>query len=469
MNDKRLFEWSNPNDPAAAVLVEYPVELGQGGRLIGEIHIDHVPVNYQKNSFEFSDRGWLAAVSYLRGPGPLLPQKARQLGYPENDSIIGKLFKGYRRNDAGPRYLVPGDGKGPLHDKTREWARKFYDGIPEYETDEIWWKAVLNHEKIKEDATDNDAVQASSGHPDEAAILTALGVPASSRNGGTTAPLAAQTVKNPVTPETEQQRLSRYESDSTILPDLSGDFGHPDLGFIKLTTRLASGPIIDHAEKPTPVWIAMGAGASATGFLDDSHELFVRFGWNYADALLMELAAVLKARADSPLSLSQITQLVESACLPDRALEVDRVSSQARELLIDIRQRMADRVADEPVRAYQWLGVDEVVQTENNMIADGNRGAGSLDEDGRFVVYAPPLYLVRLVEEWPEAFLDGKVFVAPYETLNSLAAKRLSLSRVTSLLSDVASLTHLTKPGLVRLQRARLSILLLSDEIAADG
>lgn len=88
------------------------MELGQGGRLIGEIHLDHVPVNYQKNAFEFFDRGWLAAVEYLRGSGPLLPQKAKSVGYSPNDSPLGRLFKGYRRNDAGLRYLVPGDGRG---------------------------------------------------------------------------------------------------------------------------------------------------------------------------------------------------------------------------------------------------------------------------------------------------------------------------------------------------------------------
>lgn len=122
-SDKQLFEWSNPNDPTAAVLVEYPVELGQGGRIIGEIHIDHVPVNYQKNAFEFSDRGWLAAVSYLRGAGPLLPQKAKDLGYPPNESPLGKLVKGYRRNDAGTRYLIRAMARGPYTTKPANGRR----------------------------------------------------------------------------------------------------------------------------------------------------------------------------------------------------------------------------------------------------------------------------------------------------------------------------------------------------------
>lgn len=45
-SDKRLFNWTNPNDPLGGVDVEYPIELvNQGGRLIGEIHLDYVPVH----------------------------------------------------------------------------------------------------------------------------------------------------------------------------------------------------------------------------------------------------------------------------------------------------------------------------------------------------------------------------------------------------------------------------------------
>lgn len=465
MSDKRVFEWSDPNDPTAATLVEYPVELGQGGRLIGEIHLDHVPVNYQKNAFEFSDRGWLSAVAYLRGLGPLLPQKAKQLGYPENDSPLGRLFKGYRRNDAGLRYLVPGDGTRPIHDKTREWARKFYDGAEEYQTDEVWWQAVLQHEKLKEEKKNKQATGSSTGHPDEASVLAALGV-------GDEQPDDEEAPPQPATPpkETEQQRIARYESDGEVLHDLSGDFGHPSLGFLKLTTRvLSNGPVINSSSQATPVWIALGAGNTANTFIDASHPLFRRFGWEYGDALLVELGHVMKTRIDDARSHTAIVELLASTCLPDTALDVTTVAAQARELLADLRQRMVDCTSADPARAFQWLGPDEVVSTENNMIANDARGAGPIDEDTRFILYAPALYLVRLIEEWPEAFLDGQLFKEPYSTLTSLAAKRLALSRVLSLVTDVATVVDVQNPGAVRLQRARLSIALLADEIDAEA
>lgn len=81
------------------------------------------------------------------------------------------------------------------------------------------------------------------------------------------------------------------------------------------------------------------------------------------------------------------------------------------------------------------------------------------------MLYAPALYLVQVLEEWPEAFLDGAVFAEPYSTLGSASARRLALSRITSLLSDVAELAYQTDPGTRRLQRARLSVLLVADEL----
>ena len=133
--------------------------------------------------------------------------------------------------------------------------------------------------------------------------------------------------------------------------------------------------------------------------------------------------------------------------MPDSALDLDTVSAQARELLSEVRQKMADQVASDPARAFQWLGPDEAVQTENNMIADGERGTEPLGEDSRFVLYAPALYLVRVLEEWPEAFLDGTVFAARTARWDRRQLAGLALSRITSLLSDVAeALTYQTDP-----------------------
>jgi hypothetical protein len=467
-HDQRLFQWSNPNDPLAGVDIEYPVELAiQGGRIIGEIHLDHVPVTYQKDAFEYGDRSWKAAVDFLRGPGPMLPQKAKDAGYGQNTSPLAQLVKGYRRNDPGLRNLIPGDGTRAIHEDTRAWARKFWQGDPDYQTDQHWWDAVLSHEQRKNKAKLEKATKGSTDSADENVVIEALG--GTPIADGPAAPTTAPD-EPPAKKETGQERVARYTAEAVVLPELSRDFGIPELGNLKITTlAVAAGPVIDVGEQPTPIWLVQGAGGTATALVDTGHQVFTEFGANISDVLLVEIAAVLKVRADSSLSHAQVAARLQAVCLPDTALDIDVISSQARELLADVRQRMADQVAADPQRALQHLTPDEQTATENDLVAHGAGLTANLGADGRFLLHVPPLFLVKLFEEWPEAFMDGRVFLGPYSTLTSPSSRRLSVARITGYLNDVATvLTFQTSPAVAQLQRTRLSIQLLLDELAPD-
>lgn len=130
---------------------------------------------------------------------------------------------------------------------------------------------------------------------------------------------------------------------------------------------------------------------------------------------------------------------------------------------------MCDRVSLDPQRAVSYLDADEQTTTTNALIADGGDSMTATLADGQFVQYAPPLFLVKLLENWPEAFLDGNVFIGPYTSLPSPSSKRLSLARVVGYLNDVATLLSFeTAPNAAQLRRTRLSIQLLQDELAPD-
>lgn len=476
--DKRLFTWTNPNDPLAGVDVEYPIELvNQGGRLIGEIHLDYVPVHYDKNAFEYSDRAWKAAVDYLRGEAPLQPQKAKAAGYAENTSPLARLFKGYRRNEVGTRCLIPGDGSRPLHEETRLWARKFWSGDPDYQSDQRWWDAVVSHDERQRRAKLDKAQGGSSTDADEAAVLTALGgstgAPAGPPPTGGQAPNGTTSVPSdaPAKPESVQERLARYIGEGTPLPELTRDFGLPELGSLKVETlALMSTPVMDAAGEPTPVWLAQGAGGSATAIVDLGHDAFTKLGLEPAEPLLMEISAALKVKSDSDLTYSQIAARLRAACLADTTVDPVVIRTQAGELLADIRQRMADHVASDPQRALSYLDPDEQTVTENALIADGgDTMAATLGGSGQFLLHTPPLFLVKLLESWPAAFLDGQVFTGPYTSLASPSSKRLSLARVVGYLNDLATLLAFqTTPSPAQLRRTRLSVQLLQDEIAPD-
>ncbi|MGA6158942.1 ATP-binding protein [Stenotrophomonas sp. NPDC087984] len=483
--DKQLFTWNNPDGIAGNEEPEYPVDLAhQGGRLIGEIHLDHVPVTYQKDAFEYGDRSWLSAMELLRGVAPLQPQRARKLNYPENDSPLALLFRGFRRNDAGLRCLVPGDGKNPVHAASRAWGRKFQAGDTEFQTDEHWWQAVLRHEELKKRSKETKTAASVPTQPDEQAVKDALDFPVDMPTSGTARqPESSSTVSTMSAPtpvvvkekkETRSERLTRYENAATPHAYLSRPFGHPELGHLKVRTLLLKPgeSLLDDHGLPVPVLLDQRSGNEITALIDSEHSAFRRFGADYADLLLVELAAVLKVRARSDWSPSQLVTAIRAESLQDSALDGTTVGAEARDLLAEIRERVAaalDR-SDGCAAAYGHLSDEEEIATEEAMIAAGRVGlVGRHGRDSSFVLHMPALALVRLVQAVPESFMDGAVFRGPYAGVSSPSGKALSLARVTGCLADVATLGTFADGATVQqLQRARLSITLLRDELAGE-
>ncbi|MFF1792993.1 ATP-binding protein [Kitasatospora sp. NPDC058263] len=476
--DKRLFDWQDPNDPTGAVDTEYPIELAnQGGRLIGEIHLDHVPVTYQKNAFEYSSGSWRGAVDYLRGPGPLQPEKAKRANFSENDSPLGRLYKAYRRNAAGARCLIPGDGKGPIHEETRRWAQLFHAGDSAYQTDERWWDAVVNHEESGKRSKLETAQQGTPALPNEVAVLEALGI-----DLGGDGPTPGRTpVVDDLSPEptlvggaraerkeTFQERVDRYRLDSVLVPALSRDFGLRSLGFLSVETRKMSATRLrDVGDNPTPILLVQEHGGKAVAFFDPEHEAFTKAGAEPSELLLIEIAAMLRIQSASELSHSELVSELSIECLPDTNLDAERIAAEARELLVVVRERMAACVDEDPERAFQFLTPDELTATENEMIALGlATHTAKLGVTSEFIHHVPSLFLVKLLESWPEVFMDGRAFNGAYSTVSSLSARRISLATVVGYLNDVATLASFTTRNPLRLQRTRLSNRLLIDELA---
>ena len=472
--DKRLFQWQNPNDPIAAVDVEYPIELGQGGRIIGEIHLDHVPVHYQKNAFDWSDRSWLAAAEFLRGQGPLLPRRAKATGFPENDSPLGRLHRGFRRNDPGYRYLIPGDGARPIHDQTREWGRKFDDGDPEFQTDEKWWAAVVFHEERRAagPVTQRPASR-------EGSAIARLGL--DSETGGENSPDDALDSVSPQSAaksaettavETELERLDRYKGTSRLVPALTGEYGLLELGAaVSLQTyELDEGPVVNNDNERTPVWLAREPGNSYAAIVDRSHPVFRDFADDPLDLVLVSLADHLKTRAEHRMPLAQVVALLKERHFTDRKINLRTSAAEAMEMLRDVRERMAEAIAENPDRAWQFLNPDERTTIESNLVNEGAEiTLQQAHDSGGFLLYCPAMFLPRLVEEWPEAFLDGHVFLAPYESLISSSTKRLSAAKVIGYLYDAARLSTVDSMLPLELVRARYSVDLLLSELAPES
>lgn len=125
---------------------DYPID-SQYGRIVGEIHLDFVPVDFLKQDFQRSSVEWQKAMQFIRGNSSLQPS---QPGASENNSPIYKLYQGYRRvrqfgrGDMYMGYWDPDSrsAKRISRDIEKQYYDKFKQKLPGFYDDSEWWKLV---------------------------------------------------------------------------------------------------------------------------------------------------------------------------------------------------------------------------------------------------------------------------------------------------------------------------------------
>jgi Histidine kinase-, DNA gyrase B-, and HSP90-like ATPase len=463
--DKSLFQWRDPDDPSGQGDTEYPIELpANQGRIVGEIHLDHVPVQYTKDAFDTSDKGWRDAVRAIRGDGPLLPQAARRLGM-ENNSPLARLHRGFRRNDPGKNYLTPGNGKMLID--TREWGRKFRDGNPEYQEDTKWWEAVVRHDELVAEA------KRAKERGDRAAA-DKLEDPAEEFRGDGAEPseTAEPTDGSPAEPQTDRERADALLKGAQVMAELDGQFsaagvaGRP----VKLTAYEVTASQVKTPEgKRTPVWLAPQRGGSFAAFVDMNHAHFAEFDDDPADMVIMELAQHLIARSQGAAPpISTVFAGLKERYLASRTIDQAKLVAMATQLMRDLKERMVACVSENPERPWKNALNDAERHLTGDRIIDVLKTADtdSAVLDGRYLAFIPDGVLPRIVEEWPEAFFDDRLFRGPYVEVSSSSARRQTVSTVTGYLNDVAWLAQAPQTSSrEQLIRSRLSLQLLPDEI----
>lgn len=462
LRDVSLFTWSDPNEPSSRGVMEYPIEVPAGaGRIVGEIHIDHVRVNYQKNAFEYDTPDWKKVERLLRGEGPLLPKSARELGYPTNTSPLARLISGYRRNVPGKDYLTPGDGMGPIHDKTRKWAEYFRKGDPEYQTDELWHAAVELHDNPPETTPEPQDTD-----PD---ILTKKGLVPDPE----LAPEQSPPLPTPHVPLTEDEKRAGWRSSARRMPDMDGRFGLKGAGAaLEVTCWLTHGQRVSRPDgEAVPIYVAAGRGSAVEVFVDADHPVFTDYATDLRDLMLVELAEYLRTRlGQTGHSLTGMFYALKDECLPHQKLVGPFLAETATRVLTRIRELMQPVIAGNASGYWSLVAPEDQKATEQRFALEGG---GARWEDvqasGEWIDYAPGLALARLIGTRPEAFFDNRVFRAAHDTLTDPDAKRLSAERIADLVRDVASLAdHALRRSSDELQRGRLSCRLLEHELVQD-
>ncbi|QKW33291.1 ATP-binding protein [Actinomadura sp. NAK00032] len=465
IRDKRFFLWEDPSeidepDP------EYPIDSRRGrGRFVGEIHCDHVPVNYQKNAFEYDGPEWRTVVRYVRGDSPLREKIAGRLGLPRNTSPLSRLYAGFRREDPGLNYLVPGDGKQALFDRAIEWAKKFRAGDPEYQTDEKWYEAAYQH--------DHPVVPEPEDEPDD--IFDEMGLGDETPNDDETGsdsriPLVPRPDPDPT--ETLDQRMARYRAKATQVIDLSGRYEAPDLGSVELSVwAVRDRSLLDPAGNVVPLFTQMVKAPRVELFVAVNHPLFTDFGIEMRDLAMVELAEFMRLRAApmsrDPKPLSSVLADIKSRAT-DQKITADVLAGRAIRLLDRIREAMQREVKGSPSGYWEMLQESDRTLTQRRFaIEGGDTPWDTVLESGDFALFLPASAVVRLLEKRPEAFLDGKVFKRSYLSLTDDSSRALVVSRLVGFVSDLALMEeHQPKFGLTELHRVKLSCLLVESDLA---
>lgn len=474
VNDKSFFEWVDPDDSMNR-LHEYPIEIpATKGRIVGEIHLDHVPVDYKKDRFETSSREWILTRNYLRGEGPLRPQSAKKHGYSTNESVVARLFRGYQQNKPGRKFLTPGDGKSAIHVEAAEWGQKFHRGDADYQTDEKWWDAVLHHEEEieRKNSAEQPAGNSESTSTDDAVIFRALGLGSNTANKGPEDKNAGGIGKSApnVKPRTISEEIEDLRKNSKNYSPLSRTYRIHNIGeSLEVAAWHTKEEIrLDRSHQSLPVYLHMVGGGEADLFVDPNHDTFHTQGAEVLDAAITEVAYFMGVRGGKlgqGWTLSQLTAALRQDTFKDASLDFGTVQETIRSLLDEIRSLLVFAVEEDPQRAWAILNSQDVSRLETRF---ASRGEALISDSPSFIEEVPAQFLVRLLDAWPEAFTDGNVFEDRFANLATDDARSAVKAQLTSLLLDCTSIASEEKEvaSLNVLKRARLSLEMLTQRIA---
>ncbi|KPL33000.1 hypothetical protein JI76_20305 [Streptomyces anulatus] len=467
LKDKKVFYWVD--EDGGEPELEYPIDSKAAtGRIVGEIHCDHVTPNYQKTAFEFETAEWHQVLRAVRGESPLRPEIAKRRQLSENDSPLALLYAGFRRQDPGLNYLVPGNGNDPIHEKTVTWAKLFREGNDDYQSDEIWYDAAYSHDYPAQEEPEPDP----QGGNDQ--LLPGLDpLPEDEDANATSETTPAPAVEDPKPVETFEQRLQHYRDRADQLPDLAGEYMIPALGRVELKVWAVRDRRISNAkDQETPAFAVMVRSPRLEVFVDADHQLYREHGADMRDVALLEAAEYMRVRTnDTSTPLAQLLLLFKERSSSPR-LTPTAMADEAEQLLERIRALMAPIIAETPAVHWLQLRANEREAAEERFALESEPGLDWNDaiNSGDFIRFTPANAVLHVISESPALFMDGKVFRRSYAALSASDARELMVERLMNPLSDLALLAqHRPKITPEELARIRISCRLVARDLADDS
>lgn len=472
--DKTLFAFLNPLSGAQDL--DYPTELAStvGGRIIGEIHIDHVPLNYQKSDFDRTDASWFEVVETLRGAGPVLPKRRKAMGYNEDASgPLARLIRGYQVNDQGTKHLAA------VHPDGREYAKKFREGHPDYQSDQKWWESAQEFDRQQADKHPDNAPAVDSGKkssdntgrygenkmPDTLVVDGGASANDITAQKSSETPGVDDTATTVIQASYETPGASRQPSPLAELELLKQTSRRVDSDSGPYTYRRENNSREDVSPFQVNVWETTFGNKIGSGneevpckvfkdgnqcdfFYNPRHPFLHDYPVTYRDLLLISLAERFKTRDNLSVELPVIFAKLVETNFGDTRLDLPIIQQAATNFLSRILERVPEllRVREQEALDCVHEAVGEVEEILRQLMHNTDlmskfqhRMPGAIGA----LSFAPSRTLMRLITTFPEEFFDGKLFNVPYMSIelpdvnSKMRLREDSKDRLMSFLKDV--------------------------------
>ena len=508
-------------DELKKMLKDYPIDSIYG-RIVGEVHLNHVPVDFLKQDFQRSSPEWQRAVSFLRGDSSLQPT---QPGADSNQSPVFKLYQGYRKvRTPGKTDMYMGywdaesdKPKRVSREVEKEYYEKFWSKQPGFYDDAEWWKLVEQaDQRPLPELVDCPACQAQNlkeqeqcqvcGHVligkaclnPECAKTIAKSAVTCGYCGTSQVPEIEEPWKcevcsegNPAEAETcrrcTKARGTEHPASMTYLTqnaDKDDELSIPGCS-VTLTDGSHSSPIdvvsfvtrvpIETSWQGPRVPLLAFKGEQVDIFIDKSHPLFRTYRMRAEPMIAAEVAQflyetnrrLLSQQNSAAHNVSNLTWLILQKRWAD-ALEdsADDIKDDIRHLFEAIRGRLPTLTRDKAEDLFDDLSEGQKKIMVSRMLGrnlDISK-LGQMKSTGEYLPYVDEETVVEIFRKLPAVFFDGGVWNMAYSGITDLPepvlleAQARIVAKHLNCLEDCAGFLNYDTPENLISQRARASV-----------
>lgn len=512
-------------DEFQKVLKDYPIDSNYG-RIVGEIHLNHVPVDFMKQDFQRSSPEWHRAMIFLRGESSLQPT---QPGAERNESPIYKLFQGYRKiKTAGKADLYMGvwdpvkeEPRRISRDVEKDFYERFKRREPGYYDDSEWWKKVEEADKkpVKEMPL---CPVCGCQNLEEAEICFSCQAILKGKNCiscGETIPLSAKTCptcganQNPEIVKPWVCNICGTRNDPTFDSCTScgshrDEENHLTMGYLKkhsnkndmlsivaCSIELANGsqsvPIkvdvyeveesikSNNGTKSLPLYTDKTDLSTLSIFINPNHRMFKQCKMKIEQLISEEVAEFIYMTnrsinvKDGTHTVPFIAWQIVEKYWADRLEGSDTdLKNKVESILITIREKLILSCDTGLGTFFDLMNSDQQKELANEMI-NANEDISKLSDyisNGMYLKFAPLSFIINLFDVKPEYFFDGKVWDEPYALKNigdemSIFMQERTKAQYKGCLEDLYFYIKYKSPNEIIVQKTMLAAEFLKQKV----